>query len=372
MKIKYPDYNSSILSVASSVLAHYGAPANHKTLPQLDELLSKNYKNVVVMLFDGMGTAILEKHLDENAFFRRNLRGVISSVFPPTTTAATMSIETGLSPIEHAWLGWSLYFCEIDANVSIFPNTLSGSGGVPAADYHVAARYIPQKDIFEKIKEATNGGVKAVRVSSFSDYHSQSSAEICDTVKALCAEDGRKYIYTYWYKPDYDMHDLGTAHETVTADIKQFNDETEEMCRGLHDTLVIITADHGLVDTEWRFISDYPDVDVCLARKPSIESRAMTFFIKDGMQRQFETAFTKHFGGCYILLSRNEVFKKGLFGGGTPHPKSLDFIGDYLAVAKGSISIDYAPSAQHDLFKAAHAGMTEDEMNVPFIVIECK
>jgi predicted AlkP superfamily pyrophosphatase or phosphodiesterase len=191
------------------------------------------------------------------------MRAVISSVFPPTTTAATMSLETGLSPIEHAWLGWSLYFGELDANVSIFPNTLSGSDGKPAAEYNVARRYIPQKSIFDKITEATNGEVKAVSVSPFSSYQIKSSKEICDTVISLCKEDGRKYIYTYWNQPDYDMHDYGTTPERITAAVKQFNDEVEEMCSSLSDTLVIVTADHGLVDTEWRIIKDHPDIDEC-------------------------------------------------------------------------------------------------------------
>ena len=371
-EIKYPNYENSILSIASSVLKHYGAACNHNSLPILDELLIKNYKNVVVMLFDGLGTTILDKHLSEQDFFRSNIKAIISSVFPPTTTAATMSIETGLSPIEHGWLGWSLYFSEIDANVCIFPNTLGGSDGVIAADYHVARTYIPVKQIFEKITKATNERVKAIPVSKFSSYNSQSSKEICNTVKALCSEDGRKYIYTYWHQPDYDMHDYGTMHEKITADIKQFNDEVEEMCREISDTLVIITADHGLVDTTWRFIPDYPEIEECLSQKPSIESRAMTFFIKDGLHEQFETYFKNAFGDCYMLLSKRDVIDKGIFGSGTPHQRSLGFIGDYLAVAISNISIECNPSTEHDLFKAAHAGMTDEEMNVPLIVVECK
>jgi alkaline phosphatase len=167
------------------------------------------------------------------------------------------------------------------------------------------------------------------------------------------------------------MHDLGTTHEKITEDIKQINDEVEAMCDELADTLVIVTADHGLVDTEWRFITDYPEIEICLLRNQSIESRAMTFFIKDGMNAQFETAFSKYFKDCYMLMSRQEVLDTHLFGNGAPHQRSLGFIGDYLAIAKGNISIECNKSAEHDSVKAAHAGMTVDEMNVPFIVVEC-
>lgn len=360
----------SILSIASSVLKHYGAQCDHSSLPLFDSVLMKNFKNVVVMLFDGMGTSILEKHLNEQTFFRRNQKSVITSVFPPTTTAATVAIETGLSPIEHGWLGWSLYFSELDANINIFPNTISGSDGISAADYHVAGRYLPNKSIFEKITEATKGEVSAINISAFSEYQSQNSKEICDSIKTLCAETGRKYIYSYWHQPDFHMHDYGTTHSIITADIKKFNNEVEEMCNKINDSIVIVTADHGLVDTEWRFITDYPEIAECLKRKPSIESRAATFFIKDSQNKKFEKAFTESFGDHYLLFSKQEVIENKLFGVGTPNPRSYGFIGDYFAVATGNISIECSPSTRHDLFKAAHAGLTDDEMNVPLIIVE--
>lgn len=372
--IKYPDYDNSILALCSSVLSYYGVKTNHRTLSDTDVLLEKNYKNVVVMLFDGMGTAILEKYLDElnkRSFFRRNFKKTISSVFPPTTTAATMTMETGLSPIEHGWLGWSLYFSEINQTVSIFPNTISGSNGAEAADYNVARRYISFDNVYEKIEKATAGDVKAFCVSPFSSFHSQSSQEICDTVVSLCSESGRKYIYTYWHQPDYDMHDLGTNHRKITENIELFDSQVEKMCSALTDTLVIVTADHGLIDTDWRFLPDFPEMEACFIRRPSIESRALTFFIKDGMHKVFETEFQNNFGEFYKLMTKREVLNMKLFGDGIPHPKSLDFIGDYLAAATGTTSIESFPSQTHDLFRAAHAGLTEDEMNIPLIVFEC-
>ena len=162
MKPQYPEYDHSLLSLISSILTHYGVQTPHKTLPELDSLLAKSYKNIVVMLFDGMGTAILENHLPPDAFLRRHLNTTLSSVFPPTTTAATVSLESGLSPIEHAWRGWSLYFEELDANVNLFPNTLSGTDGKPAADFSIARKTLPYTSVFTKIDQA--GLAKAYRI----------------------------------------------------------------------------------------------------------------------------------------------------------------------------------------------------------------
>ncbi len=96
----------------------------------------------------------------------------------------------------------------------------------------------------------------------------------------------------------------------------------------------------------------------------------MTFFVKPGMKTRFERLFNQVFGDCYELLTREQVMSIKLFGEGTPHPRTGGFTGDYLAVANGNVSIQFS-NPTDDIFKAAHAGMTEDEIGVPFIVSEC-
>ena len=68
-QIVFPDYNNSILNFSCSILNHFGAKVHHSTLSCADQILCKNYKNVVVILLDGLGINILEKHLKPNDFF---------------------------------------------------------------------------------------------------------------------------------------------------------------------------------------------------------------------------------------------------------------------------------------------------------------
>lgn len=366
------DYKNSLLAVPASLLEYYGAGASHETLPLLDELLQKSYKNVVVMLFDGMGTEILERHLLQNAFLRRHMGQSLSSVFPPTTTAATVTMETGLAPIEHGWLGWILFFKELGNNINIFPNTVSGSDGTPAADFHVAQRFLAYENIFQKIDKATQGRVRVEYISPFAPYQIKNLTELCGTVESLCGQAGEKFLYTYWHQPDYDMHDLGIGDEKIKDDVLQINDMLERLCADLQDTLIVITADHGLTDVRWRYLADYPLLLDCLSGRPSMESRAMSFFIKEGSKELFVEEFQKHFGDCYMLLSREQVLSQKIFGPGTPHAKACDFIGDFLAVAVDAVAIEASPRRGEEMFRAAHAGMTDAEMRVPFIAVECK
>lgn len=364
--MKQIDYDNSLVSLASSVLKYFGAQAKHSTLKEMDDLLAKGYENVVVMLFDGMGTAILDKHKEQSPFLRAHLIRKISSVFPPTTTAATTSIESGLMPSEHGWLGWTLWFDEIGKNVCVFPNTEYGTEE-QAASFNVGKTFIPHTTIEDEINSA--GKAKAYFVSRHSKIKIDSVQEICDNVKNLCAQKGSKYIYTYWNQPDHDMHDFGTTDKSVAAQIEYIDKSVEELCKSLENTLVIVVADHGLVDVNWKSLLDYPDIFECLTRVPSIESRAMSFFIKDGMKDVFKERFIHAFGDDYILLTHKEVIDSGIFGEGKFHSKFESFLGDYLAIATGNLCIE--PLALDEKpFVGMHAGLCDDELNVPFIVIE--
>lgn len=367
MSICYPDYSRSLLSVIASISANFGVKTSHASLPMLDAELARGYKNVVLMLFDGLGTEILGRYLPPSSLLRRHVAAEISSVFPPTTTAATITVESGLAPIEHGWLGWSLYFEEIGANVSIFPNTLSGSGGVPAADYHVARRYLPYERLADKIKSA--GKANAKIISPFAEPATVSVREICESIEQFCAEAGKKFVYAYWPQPDEDMHILGTSHGAVKRHIKEIEKELDRLCGKLSDTLLIVTADHGIIDVTWRFLPEYPGVTRCLARTPWMEPRAMAFAVLPGHEREFVREFNSAFGDCFVLFSREEALQAGLFGPGTPHPRANELLGDFTAAATGSVAIEVRERTE-DVLRAAHAGLTDAEMRVPLTLIK--
>ena len=365
MDIKYPDYNNSIVNLACSVIKHYGAENHHETLAIFDNYLKKNYKNVVVMLLDGLGVDALENHLDKGSFLRRHFVSEISTVFPPTTTAATTSIESGLTPKEHGWLGWSLYFSEIDKIVNAFINKLEDSDE-KAADYHVAGKIIPYKSIYDIINET--GNATAYSVSPFGTNKVSSHIEMFEEVERLCSLAGNKYIYAYFSQPDAAMHEYGCYSSEASSWVKGLNEGVEKMCQVLKDTIVIVTADHGHINLNYRFLSDHPQLLKMLVRPISIESRAACFYVKEEYREQFKEEFYKAFGNDFLLFSKAEVLEGNLFGEGQAHSKFDEFIGDFLAVAIGDQGIAYSPKSKQ--FLSNHAGMTKQEMMIPFIVVE--
>lgn len=363
--LKYPDYNNSILNFINSIEKDFGVKNDHPTLTVADTILAKKFRNVVVMVFDAMGSRNLEQLLPPDSFLRSHMVQEITSVFPPTTTAATTTLESGLSPAEHAWLGWSMYFPEVADNVNIFINT--NYEDEPVADYNVAKRYLPYKSVIEKINELSQA--RAESVSYFGSYHTESYEEILEAVEALCKEEGRHYLYTYWNEPDTSMHEKGITSEEATAWVQRINKDLEELSGKLQDTVLFIISDHGHIDSTNKYIGDYPDIMDTLKWLPSIEPRALAFYVKEGREIEFETTFLRHFGGDCILLPRQEVIDQRLFGKGKAHPRFEEFLGDYLAIAIGEVSIFYTRK-DTERFIGVHAGLTDREMMVPFIVIE--
>lgn len=51
----WPDYENCLTNLPNSILNYFGQPTEGNTLPLADKYLQKEYKNVVLLLLDGMG-----------------------------------------------------------------------------------------------------------------------------------------------------------------------------------------------------------------------------------------------------------------------------------------------------------------------------
>ena len=221
MQVQKPDYQNSILNLVNSILHNYGAPHRYTTLPEADEILKKDYRHVVLLVLDGMGVSVLERFLPEESFLRSHFQKEISSVFPPTTVAATTTLESGLAPAEHGWLGWSMYFPEIQDKVNVFLNT-TGSGGVIEGEL-LADRMMPYEKLGSQIMHACEA--KAYEVSPFGDYHIDTFEELLSGVKTLCRRDEKNYLYVYWPEPDHVMHEGGCTCREAGEWLKKIDRE---------------------------------------------------------------------------------------------------------------------------------------------------
>ena len=388
LKAEGPDYDKCLVNLANSVLKKFGAETTSDTLKIADEYLAKDYKNVVVLLLDALGTSIIEKHLEEDGFFRSHLKDTYYSVYPPTTVAATTSMLSGLYPNEHGWLGWDMYFPELGRNITVFTNgeqLTEVEGAKPAcvdgkekwepdsvvpykmaADYNVSFKYIPYKNIIDKINEA---GGNAFASMPFMPPFPDTFEKVLDHVKELCDEDGKKFIYAYWNEPDSTMHKTGTVSSETHDLVLEIEEKVKKLSEELSDTILIITADHSHMDSENLCILDYPEVVDCLVRMPSIEPRTLNLFVKEECKDEFPAIFEKAFGDNFLLLTRDEVFRYKLFGMGENHAGIEEMIGDFMALSISNVSV-FNTHIEAQKMPGGHAGLTKEECVIPFIAIE--
>ncbi len=365
-----PDYDRSILSISSSILKKYGLVGNYLSLKELDKELEGDYKNIVLLILDCMGSEILELHQEETKFLRSHLLTNVTSVFPPTTAAATTAYHSGLSPLESGWVGWMPYFKEYDRMIELFSGCdfYTGENIVKNGEINC----LKYETIYDKIIKK-NKDVKFTKVFPDFERDDNSFEKIVDGIKTVCNNSCKNIISAYWTEPDSSIHKYGTKSLEVAKQLKNINDNLENLVKELKNTILIISADHGGKDVEVVYLNEYKDIDDCLIRPPSIESRFVSFFVKDDKKEEFKKLIINNFGDKFLIYSKEEFFKLGLLGRGVKHPRIDDFIGDFILIGDSNLDIRYIiDDKRKKIVKGDHSGITKEEMMVPVIVIKEK
>ncbi len=360
-----PNYSENILNITATLAEFLGCPNDKPILPTLAAELKKNYKNIVFLIFDGLGSHPIDVNLSESAFLRRNIRQTLTSTFPSTTTNATTSLLTNKYPMEHGWFGWCLYFEELHRVVNLFPETDAATGEPIEAGY--VRKVLPYKPFYEEAKTDYTTSVVVPEYWDKDDknrYVWHSHDELFAHIQTICGNTGKQFVYAYCDEPDATMHHFGVHSEEAKAVIGGLSAKTEAMFESLRDTLLIVTADHGQVDVE-GYLELYKDEELLslLAAPPYMESRAAAFRVKADCRQQFETLFRKNYGEDYELYPSEQLVKENYFGGNGEHAKLL---GDYIAVGKTNRILLLHERAHHH--KGHHASLTA-EMFVPLIFI---
>ena len=123
MKTVWPDYDRSILSTLSALTGYFGVPLDYPPLSELAPFLATKPRHVMLLLLDGMGGYPLKTILPETSYLRAHEVATVTSIFPPTTAAATTAYYCGKSALESGWLGWHLYMKEFASDVIAFKRT---------------------------------------------------------------------------------------------------------------------------------------------------------------------------------------------------------------------------------------------------------
>lgn len=372
LKLFMPNYNNSILNVDASISSYFGKNSKYKTNNLIDEILQgKKYKHIAIMLLDGMGSYIIDKNLNNDSFIKTHKLCDINAVYPPTTACAVPALCSGLEPLVTGWVGWSNYFSEVDKFVVMFRN-LEYYSNEPL-NINIERDILPYKKFYEDFNTFT-----FELGPSFTPSNCQTFEEMCDRYVNEVDGKERSFCYMYWSEPDTCMHINGAYSVEAKEILSNMDNVLRKMSEQISDdTLVIITADHGHIDVKPIYLANFTDILSMLERMPSNEGRCAFFKVKERKKKSFEKLFISYFGDYFSLLTKEEFIEEGYLGEdiNNKNYKLDSFIGDYVAIAKKNYYFNFDPLISNELqdemiFKSHHAGITENEMIIPLIIMK--
>ncbi|MDA3837837.1 MAG: alkaline phosphatase family protein [Candidatus Delongbacteria bacterium] len=382
-----PDYNGgSIVNLMSTISGCFNIKSKYPELRDLSSKDLKKYDNIVTLVIDGLGYDFVNKTKDN--LIKDNVISKITSVFPTTTAACITSFATGLAPMNHGITGW---FMKVKKYRKVFPSTIllfnNRRTGKLLTDYGITP-----KDIFvgnrlsKRINDITVIHPEAINDSAYSNYMLEGATKLTYkdledyfsvTAQAVKRKSkSQKYIYSYL--PDFDgyFHELGGKSKELKDLHSKINSELENLLKNIKgtNTLVLITADHGLRDTELdsRFnMNDYPEIVDLLNFPLCGEPRAAYCYVKRGKKEEFEKLVKDRLGHAFDIVKSEKMIKEGYFGLYEPTPAFKYRVGDYILLAKKNYIIkDFLPNEKVKYHMADHGGLSEDELFVPLCAFE--
>ncbi len=378
-----PRYDGdSLVNLMASLGAGLGAPGNsHPPLAVLDPQDVAAARNVVLLLIDGLGQNLVAAQ--PPAFLRRHQQAVITSVFPTTTASAVTTLLTGQAPQQHAVTGWFTYLRELGAVWTVLPfkpRALPGSWDLVhlpageilglrpfAAGLSVDAYIVTHQRIVDSSYSAATAG-RARRVP-YEDLDG-----LMEAIAALVYQDGRrKFVYAYWPELDALAHQHGVESDEVAAHFRELETALAGLAERLRgtDTLLVVTADHGLIDTQDHHrlsLEDHPELAECLALPLCGEPRAAFCYLRPGREDRFQAYVERHLAhACHCLRSR-DLLEAGLFGLGAPHPRLAERIGDFTLLMKDAYILKDRVFGERPFVPVGiHGGLSEAELYVPLV-----
>ena len=358
-EIVKPNYDNSLINIIDSIKSNYGKTSKYKID---NNIFDKQYKNTVILILDGMGKNILDEFAKRypNNFLSKHLYTYLTAIYPSTTACATTSIKSGLLPIETGWSGWANYFKEVDKDLVLF----NGTDYYTGQNYNINAyTVLPYKPYFETLN------IKGTYVEPDFSLNNHKLEDVLSKCLSNFTK-GIQTMYVYDTEPDGMLHKLGTLNNEIYKTLNKYSKQIEKFYKRLpSNTLLLISADHGHIDsTNIKFYLDEYLYSM-LIRKPTNDSRCLTFKVKENKKDEFKSYFESIYSNVYDLYSKDEFLDAGFMGQSETMPSRLsDFLADFVAIAKTDYTFALKEKALE--MKSNHAGITGEEMIIPLIVLK--
>jgi predicted AlkP superfamily pyrophosphatase or phosphodiesterase len=383
----YPAYGSYCFgSVAGTIQSLFGVDGGRSLPEDVFDCVETDVDRVLVVLVDGYGLDSWKRDHGDVPFLRRlSDRGTVTpvtSVYPSETTAAMNTYYTGALPCEHGGTGWNVYDPELGASFTPLPGEVKHVDDEVDLDEETIVDADPIADTLAESGVDVQYVVPFESTPDAATHNGYDDLEEAATTTTEALEGpGPRFVHAYVPAMDTVSHEHGTDSEQFQARIREVSDCIEAALDGLDpgtaaSTLVVVTADHGHVNTD-------PERNVDLGSVPGLEDtldthadgtpirmsgspRNVHLRIEDGRVSEARELLEEHVDAH--VRTATEALDTELFG---DRPNSSVFerrLGD-LVVSHRELGTWWGDQESEELrIVGMHGGLTPEEMLVPFAV----
>ncbi|PRY18409.1 alkaline phosphatase family protein [Kineococcus rhizosphaerae] len=338
-------------------------------------------RRVCFVLVDGMGELLLAARSGHTSTMRRwrsdGLHRVLTAGFPTTTATSMGLLGTGLAPGGHGLVGYEV----LDPDRDVLLNELAWDGAVDPR------RWQPHTTVFQRVAAA---GVDVVRVAPphfdgsglteaalrggrFVGTPERLAARV-DAAVAAVRSAPHQFTYLYWGRLDHTGHGSGVDSGEWTAELERVDEALAELARRLPaGTLLVVTADHGMVDVHAPQRLDLAAEPGLLAgvRHAGGEPRTVQLYTEPGAAQQVAATWRERLGARAEVLLRAEAVAAGWFG--PVEDRVSARIGDVLAVMRDDIAVVNSARMRPETLRliGQHGALSDAERLVPLFVVPC-
>jgi len=336
-------------------------------------------RRVCVVLIDGLGRRLLEDETAQAPFLASLLpsgRTLVAGC-PSTTATSLGSLGTGLPPGRHGLVGYEV----MDPDRGVLLNELIWDPAIdpiawqphPTVFQALIDRAIPVTQIGNP--EFLGSGLTRAALRGGDFIGAKGLPARVDAVVGLLGQPGPAMIYLYWGEVDTAGHLHGSRSAQWREALRHTDRELARLAARLPPgTLLLITADHGMVDVphaDRLDLAEHADLQAGITVLGG-EGRFAQIYCDPGSGRAGAAAvagrFTDAVGDRAWVLTRDEAITAGWFGPVDDRVRRR--IGDVVVAGIGSFAMVDSRTARRQVLAliGQHGSLTAAEQLVPLLV----
>lgn len=375
-----PDYSHSSVNLMATLSEALGGGTTAYTPLASLTSVPLHQRPVILLVIDGLGAELLQRY--PQSFLARHTIDTLSAVFPSTTASAVTSFTTGVAPQQHAITGWHMWLRELGSVATILPFVPRHGGSAYSRAGFSPAQFIGAAPLFDRLSvpahvlspewiihsdytRATSGSAQR---DGFRNFH-----ELLEKIAALVGDGVPRFVYGYWAELDALAHHSGIGSQRVADHLLELDAALASFSDALRASgaLLLVTADHGLIDTDAQhtlYVHDHPVIEEALTLPLCGEPRTAFCYLRPRHLPRFLDYVRDLLGHCCKAVPSEQLIEQGFFGLGDAHPALASRIGDYTLLMKENYIIrQRLPFEQPFTQIGVHGGLSRAEMEVPLI-----